>query len=49
MRGTSVGPVEVLPQTMDALINHGEFVDAENGKVVFSYAHPTFSAPFTLP
>ena len=39
---------EALQQTMNWLIDHGEFVDEESGKVVFSYAHPIFWAPFTL-
>jgi hypothetical protein len=29
-------------------IDHGEFVDANSGKAVFSYAHPIFWVPFTL-
>ena len=43
-----VGRAQALQQTMNALIDRGEFVDANTGKVVFSYAHPIFWAPFTL-
>ena len=45
---TGVGRAKALQQTMNALIDRGEFVDANTGKVVFSYAHPIFWAPFTL-
>lgn len=37
-----------LQQTMNALIDEGRFVDPETKRVVFSYAHPIFWAPFTL-
>jgi CHAT domain-containing protein len=33
---------------MNWLIDRGAFVDADSEKVVFSYAHPIFWAPFTL-
>ncbi len=39
---------EALRQTMNWLIDRGEFVDGETGEPVFSYAHPIFWAPFTL-
>jgi CHAT domain-containing protein len=39
---------EALQQTLNWLIDRGELVDADSGKVVFSYAHPIFWAPFTL-
>ena len=37
-----------LQQTMTTLIDEGRFVDPETKRVVFSYAHPIFWAPFTL-
>jgi CHAT domain-containing protein len=37
-----------LQQTMNALIDEGRFVDPETNRVVFSYAHPIFWAPFTI-
>ena len=43
-----VGRAQALQQTMNALIDRGEFVDGNTGQVVFSYAHPIFWAPFTL-
>jgi CHAT domain-containing protein len=43
-----VAGAEALQQTLNWLIDHGEFVDVKSGKVVFSYAHPIFWAPFTL-
>ena len=33
---------------MLALIEDGGYVDPATGKMVFSYAHPIFWAPFTL-
>jgi CHAT domain-containing protein len=39
---------QALQQTLNGLIDRGEFVDADSGKAVFSYAHPIFWAPFTL-
>jgi CHAT domain-containing protein len=39
---------QALQQTMNGLIDSGEFVDPSTGKVAFSYAHPIFWAPFTL-
>jgi CHAT domain-containing protein len=47
-RGSNVTRAQALQQTMNWLIDHGEFVDAESGKSIFSYAHPIFWAPFTL-
>jgi len=37
-----------LQQTMNALIDEGRFVDPQTKRVVFSYAHPIFWAPFTI-
>jgi CHAT domain-containing protein len=37
-----------LQQTMNALIDSGEFRNPPSRKVIFSYAHPIFWAPFTL-
>jgi CHAT domain-containing protein len=37
-----------LQQTLNALIERGALADARSGRVVFSYAHPIFWAPFTL-
>ena len=39
---------KALQETMNALIDSPGFVDHRTGKVVFSYAHPIFWAPFTL-
>lgn len=39
---------KALQRTMNALIDEGKLVDPATGKVIFSYAHPTFWAPFTL-
>jgi CHAT domain-containing protein len=47
-REIGVGRAEALQWAMNWLIDNGEFVDAESGKAVFSYAHPIFWAPFTL-
>lgn len=33
---------------MTALIDDGHFTDPTTNKVIFSYAHPIFWAPFTL-
>ena len=33
---------------MNMLIDAGQFVDPVSKKVVFSYAHPIFWAPFSL-
>jgi CHAT domain-containing protein len=38
---------QALRQAMNALIDGGEFRD-EQGKAVFSYAHPLFWAPYTV-
>ncbi len=43
-----MGRAQALQQTMNWLIDHGELVDARSEKIVFSYAHPIFWAPFTL-
>ena len=37
-----------LRQAMLALIDEGGYVDPKSGKMVYSYAHPIFWAPFTL-
>jgi CHAT domain-containing protein len=39
---------EALQRAMLALIDDGGYVDPKSKKVVFSYAHPIFWAPFTL-
>ena len=39
---------KALQETMNALIDSPGFADHRTGKVVFSYAHPIFWAPFTL-
>src|SRR5205823_12316503 len=39
---------EALQATMKWMIDEAEFVDGQSGKIVFSYAHPIFWAPFTL-
>ncbi len=44
----AAGRAGALQQTMNWMIDRGEFVDAASGKVIFSYAHPIFWAPFTL-
>ena len=43
-----VSRAQALQQTMNWLIDAGERVDAGSGKVIFSYAHPIFWAPFML-
>jgi CHAT domain-containing protein len=43
-----VSRAAALQKTLNWLIDHGTFVDAASGQVVFSYAHPIFWAPFTL-
>ena len=37
-----------LQQTMLALMDGPGFVDPHSGRVIFSYAHPIFWAPFIL-
>jgi len=37
-----------LQQTMNMLIDEGRLVDPETKRIVFSYAHPIFWAPFTI-
>jgi CHAT domain-containing protein len=39
---------QALRQTMTSLIDQGQFVDPRTNRVVFSYAHPIFWAPFSL-
>jgi CHAT domain-containing protein len=39
---------KALQQTMNWMIDTGALTDPETGKVVFSYAHPIFWAPFAL-
>ena len=39
---------KALQATMNALIDGPGFVDAQTQRVIFSYAHPIFWAPFTL-
>ena len=39
---------EALRQSMHALIEGPGFIDIESGKIIFSYAHPIFWAPFSL-
>src|SRR4029450_3799224 len=43
-----VSRAHALQQTMNWLIDRGEFVDAARNRVLFSYAHPIFWAPFAL-
>jgi len=37
-----------LQQTMNWLIAEGGLMDPKTSRVIFSYAHPIFWAPFTL-
>ena len=39
---------KALQETLNALINDGQFVDPATGQAAFSYAHPIFWAPFLL-
>jgi CHAT domain-containing protein len=39
---------EALQQAQTWLIDRGEYVDAGSNRILFSYAHPIFWAPFTL-
>jgi CHAT domain-containing protein len=39
---------KALQQTINALIDDGGLLDPSTGRMVFSYAHPLFWAPFTL-
>ena len=39
---------QALHQAMLSMIDEGGYVDPATGKMVFSYAHPLFWAPFTL-
>ncbi|TMQ19427.1 MAG: CHAT domain-containing protein, partial [Candidatus Rokuibacteriota bacterium] len=47
-QGPRMSRAEALQATMKWMIDEAEFVDGESGKIVFSYAHPIFWAPFTL-
>jgi CHAT domain-containing protein len=47
-REPALGRAAVLRQTMNALIDDGGFADPATGRLVFSYAHPIFWAPFSL-
>jgi CHAT domain-containing protein len=44
----SLTRAQALHHTMLGLIDDGGYVDPKSKKVVFSYAHPIFWAPFTL-
>jgi len=44
----SLAKAEALQQAMASMIDGGGKVDAKTGKVVYSYAHPLFWAPFVL-
>ncbi|MFQ5960261.1 MAG: CHAT domain-containing protein [Candidatus Methylomirabilales bacterium] len=44
----SLTRAKALQQTMNALIDGPGFTDPKTNKVIFSYAHPIFWAPFTL-
>jgi CHAT domain-containing protein len=44
----SLGRAQALRQAMLALIDEGGATDPQSGKLVFSYAHPIFWAPFSL-
>ena len=43
-----LGRAEALRRTMLALVEGPGFVDPTSNKIVFSYAHPIFWAPFSL-
>lgn len=43
-----LGRAEALRQSMFSLIEGPGFIDPESGKIIFSYAHPIFWAPFSL-
>jgi CHAT domain-containing protein len=43
----TLSKAEALRQAMTSLIDDGSFVDSQ-GRIVFSYAHPLFWAPFTV-
>jgi CHAT domain-containing protein len=45
---SSLGRARALQQTMNTLIDSGVFTEPQTGKIVFSYAHPIFWAPFAL-
>jgi CHAT domain-containing protein len=47
-REAGLGRAAALQQTMNALIDDGGFVDPATGRIVFTYAHPIFWAPFSL-
>ena len=44
----TLGRAEALRRTMLALVEGPGFVDPASNKIVFSYAHPIFWAPFSL-
>ena len=44
----SVGRAEALRQTQIQMIDQAVFTRPGDGKVLFSYAHPLFWAPFSL-
>jgi CHAT domain-containing protein len=43
-----LGRAKAFQQTMNWLIDQGAYTDPNTQKVVFSYAHPIFWAPFSL-
>lgn len=45
---SSENRAKALQATMNALIDDGGLIDAATGRMVFSYAHPIFWAPFAL-
>jgi CHAT domain-containing protein len=47
-RDGTLGRAAALRHTMNALIDDGAFTDPVTGRVVFTYAHPLFWAPFSL-
>ena len=47
-KDTELSRAEALQRAMLALIDGGGYVDPKSKKMVFSYAHPIFWAPFTL-
>ena len=46
-KDAALGRAEALQQAMLKLIDKGGLIDGQ-GKMVFSYAHPLFWAPFSL-
>ena len=43
-----LGRAKAFQQTMNWLIDQGAYTDPATQKVIFSYAHPIFWAPFSL-